>query len=120
MASTLQVVTELKEDYYLITATVQPGGTLPAEIFIYENNGSNVLGSFFGTCSFEELGRFQIFNNVAIPTFGNKYYRYGEAKIKVALTDDPVSVVVALTKNVTALSTALQTKITVSQNFIIP
>lgn len=120
MSSTLNVVTELQGDHYLITAEVQTGGTLPKEIFIYENRGDNVLGTYYGTCSVEELGRFQIFSGTTIPTFGNKYYRYGQAKILVALSDDPVSVVNALIKNVKLLSTTLQTKITTSANYIIP
>ena len=120
MSSNLQVLTELQGDHYLVTATVQTGGTLPQEIFIYENSGSNVLGEFFGTCSVEELGRFQIFQGVTIPTFGNKFVRYGQAKIKVALDDDPVAVVNALIKNVKLLSTTLQTKTNTSATYIIP
>lgn len=120
MSSSLTVVTELKGDYYLVTATVQPGGTLPQEIFVYENSGSEVLGTFYGTCSVEELGRFQIFQGSAIPTFGNRFVRYGQAKIKVALNDDPVAVVTALILNVKRLSTTLQTKTNTSATYIIP
>lgn len=120
MASTINVITELQGDHYLITATVQAGGTLPREIFVYENSGSNTLGNFYGTCSVEELGRFQIFTGTAIPTFGNRFVRYQEAKIHVNLSDDPISVVNSLIKNVKLLSTTLQTKITTSANYIIP
>lgn len=120
MSSTLSITTELIEDHYLITAEILPGGTLPKEIFIYENNGSDTLGSFYGTTSVEELGRLQIFLGSAIPTFGNRFYRYEKAKIKVSLQDDPVAVANSLVKNVILLSKTLSTKILVSQNFQIP
>src|SRR6266581_816842 len=109
MSSTLQVITELQSDHYLVTATVLSGGTLPLEIFIYENTGTDALGDFFGTCSVEELGRLQIFTGIPIPTFGNRWCRYGQAKIKVDLKDDPNFVSTVLVTNVTILSKALQT-----------
>ena len=120
MSSSLTVVTELRGDHYLITANVVAGGTLPQEIFIYENSGTDVLGDFYGTCSVDELGRFQIFSGTPIPTFGNRFIRYGQAKIIVALNDDPVAVVTALIKNVKLLSVTLQTKTNTSATYIIP
>jgi len=120
MTTTLNVLTELEGDHYLVTAAVQPGGTLPVEIFVYTNTGTNILGEFFGTCSVEELGRLPIFSGTTIPIFGNRFVRYNQAKIIVTTQDDPSTVITALVKNVTALSKALQTKINTSSNYIIP
>ena len=57
MASTLNIVTSVVQDHYLITGSLAQGGTLPREIFIYTNTtGDGTLGEFFGTCNLQELG----------------------------------------------------------------
>lgn len=120
MTSSLNCTTEVKGDHYLITASVQPGGALPQEIFLFENTGANTLGTFQGTCSAEELSRLQVFKGTPIPTFGNRFVRASPAKIKVSLEDDPVAVTTALLKNVILLSTVLKAKTVVFNTYIIP
>jgi hypothetical protein len=121
MASTLDIVTNVVGDHYLITGSLRVGGSLPREIFIYENTGGITLGDFYGTCNVQELGRLQIFTpGTAIPLFGNRYVRNAEVKIKVALTDDPVAVVSALVNNVKSLSTAYSQQVTTTSSFNIP
>ncbi len=120
MASNVNTTIELVEDHYLITAEVQSGGTLPKEIFLYENSGTEILGEFYGTCSLEELSRLQIFTGAALQSFGNRFVRYGTAKIKVLLKDDPAAVVTALLNNIKLLSTSLSTKTTISSTHLIP
>lgn len=115
MASKLLVTTELVVDHYLVTAEIQDGGSLPKEIFIFENSGTATLGKFYGTCSASELGRLQVFTGNAIPVFGNRWVRASPAKIIVSLGDDPASVVAGLVKNVLSLSQTLQAKIKVTQ-----
>ena len=119
MSSTLLVTTELVNDHWVITATIQPGGVLPPEIFIYYNAGA-VLGEFFGTCSVDELNRLQIFSGTPIPTFGNKYVRYGQAKIIVDLETQATQVISGLVTNVKALSMAYQANTTITQTYTIP
>lgn len=121
MATTLNTQYSLVGDHYLVTGSLVSGGTLPTAVFIYTNTGEGTLGEFFGTCSLSELGRFQVFNlGTPIPVFGNKFVRYDQIKIKVALNDDPVSVIAALLKNVTSLSKAYGSQLVTNSSFVIP
>lgn len=121
MASTLNLTTALAGDHWLITGALAAGGTLPLEIFIYENTGTGVLGEFYGTCNIQELGRLQIFHpGTPIPVFGNKYVRYGQVKIDVPLDQDPAAVVAALVKNVKSLSAAYSLQGTTVNSYTIP
>ena len=92
MAS-ITATTELLNDHYLVTITLNPGSNLPNEVFVYENSGDNTLGEYYGVCSLEDIARLKIFSGVTIPTFGNRFLRYGQAKIKVNLPNDPNAVI---------------------------
>ncbi len=121
MSSTLNIQTTVSGDHYLVTGGLVAGGTLPQAIFIYTNTGDATLGEFFGTCSVAELGRLQPFSvGTAIPTFGNKYIRHDQIKIKVPLSENPAAVVSALVKNVTALSLAYAAQLSTSASYTIP
>lgn len=121
MASTLNIQTNVVGDHYLISGSVASGGSLPQSIFIYVNTGDGTLGEFYGTCGVQEVGRLQPFTlGTTIPTFGNKYIRYDQIKIKVPIGQNPAAVVMALVKNVTALSTAYAAQLSTSASYIIP
>lgn len=121
MASTLNIVTSVVQDHYLITGSLAQGGTLPREIFIYTNTGDGTLGEFFGTCNLQELGRLpKLTLGVPQPTFGNRYLRHDEIKIEVALKDDPQGVITALVNNVKSLSKAYSSVLSVSTSYTIP
>lgn len=107
MANSIQVVIDRSGDFWDITATVVSGGILPPEIFIYENTGSTELGSYVGVCDFNELTRLQIFNNQALPVFGNRFVRYGQAKIQLSLNQDTKAVVDNLINTASTLKTQL-------------
>lgn len=115
MTDIVTVTTELLSDHWLVTADVTTGGTLPPGIFIYTNSGSEILGDFYGTCSLGELTRLQLFTGATIPLFGNKYVRYPQAKIKVALEDNTKTIIDALVVNVESLSKAYEAKATITQ-----
>lgn len=117
MASNLIVITDFVNDHWEIVATIESGGSLPQEIFIYENSGTTSLGNFFGTCSLAELQRLKIFTGTAIPKFANKYVRYGEAKIIVNSESDIPGVIAALVENVRDLSTAYNDYTPTTQTF---
>lgn len=119
---TTQVNTNIKlvDDHWEVTAEVVPGGTLPLEVFTYENTGTAELGTYYGTCSVEELGFFQIYTGVTIPLFGNRFVRYGQAKIVVSLSDDPKAVVSTIIKNLTRLSLAYQSRGEIAETYTIP
>jgi len=116
MASTLNIVTSVVQDHYLITGSLAQGGTLPREIFIY-----GTLGEFFGTCNLQELGRLpKLTLGVPQPTFGSRYLRHDQIKIEVALKDDPQTVITALVNNVKSLSKAYSSVLSVSTSYTIP
>lgn len=107
MASQLEITKTIQNNQWLVEAEVIPGGTLPANIFVYENSGTIELGTFFGVASVTDLGRMQVWSGVAIPTFGNKYILHSQAKIYV-VDSSPDSVINVLINSVKLLSTALQ------------
>lgn len=108
MASSLSITTQLTSDNQVeITASVVPGGTLPVDIFIYENKGTTVLGDYIGICNLEEYQRLQTFNGTAVPRFGNKFVKHTQAKILIDVKDDPKVITNHITNTATFLSFAL-------------
>lgn len=120
MSSILNITKELLVDHWLITAQLASGASLPPDIFLYLNTGTNVLGEYFGTCSVNDITRLTTYTGVTVNIFGNKYLKYSQAKIKVALEDDTLAVITALVKNVTNLSIAYKAKVTTTQSYTIP
>lgn len=121
MPSTLNVQTTVTGDHYLITGSLAVGSSLPLAIFIYVNTGDGTLGEYYGTCAVQEIGRLQPFTlGTPIPTFGNKYIRYDQIKIKVPLDENPSAVVTAIVKKVTELSLAYAAQLSTSASYIIP
>ncbi len=120
MPSSLSINTALVNNKWEVTAEVVPGGILPSAIFVHENTGTDALGNFYGTANMADLGRMQVWEGSAIPTFGNKFVLHTQAKIIVDQSNTPTSVINALVANVTLLSTELQSINTSTQNIIIP
>ena len=120
MASTLNVTKAFVTDHWEVTAVVAPGGTLPPEIFIYENTGTTTLGPFFGTCSLSNLQTMRIFSGTAISIFSNKYIRNGQAKIIVNSESDIPGVISGLVENVKDLSLAFNAYTPTTQAYLIP
>lgn len=119
-SSNLEITQNIEGDNIVVTATVLPGSFLPAEIFVYENTGTTTLGDYYGVCDKDELTRFQVWTGVAIPKFGNKFVRFGSAKIVLDLQADVDRVVANITKTATDLSTALKTASSSTQIVNIP
>ena len=120
MSSNLVVTTELVNDHWLVTAELEDNSSLPLDIFVYENNGTDTLGEFFGTCSLKDLYSTLVFSGESIPTFGSRYIRYHQAKIEVPLEENLDSVIAGLVSNVKALSLAYSSKTTSTKVYIIP
>lgn len=120
MPSTLTITKELLTDHWLVTAQLAAGSSLPPEIFLYINPGTAALGTFFGTCSVDDITRLKTYTGVTVPLFGNKYLKYNQAKIIVALESDVSAVITTLVKNVTNLSIAYKSKVTTTQSYTIP
>lgn len=108
MSSTLNVTKQLTNDGWVITATIDPGGTLPREIFVYENNGSNQLGPYQGVVAAIDIPRFQIWTGTVIAAFGNKYVRHSIGTVVVKGSDDPDAVIAGIKSSVESLSKQFQ------------
>lgn len=120
MSSQLEVNKTLSDDHWVVTAEITSSSLLPQAIFIYTNNGTEVLGDFFGTCSVDELNRLRQFEGQPIPLFGNKYIRHTQAKIKVSIEADANAVIAALVQNVKRLSIEYQSKPSITTIVQIP
>jgi hypothetical protein len=119
MSSQILVNTRLVDDQWIITATVQPGGTLPLNIFVYNNTGTTTLGSYIGVCNLEELTRLQTWAGAAIPEFGNRFVKYGQAKITIASNENPEDVVTNLTFTAGLLSQQILSQGNVTNTYTI-
>lgn len=121
MSSSLSVTTSLTTDNKVeITANVVPGGTLPLDIFIYQNTGTSNLGYYVGVCNVEEYRRLQTFKGDVIPVFGNKFVKSTQAKILLEITDDPNTFIRHLVNTATFLSIALLNSSSTTQIITIP
>lgn len=121
MATSLSVTTQLTDDRKLeIVCSVVAGGTLPQDIFIYENSGTNVLGTYIGICNLSEYQRLQTFTGDQIPKFGNKFVKFTEGRVVLDTTDDPERVIDHMTNTATFLSFQLNTSTSVTKIISIP
>lgn len=118
MSNTLTITTTLVTDHWEISGTMS-SGTLPAEVFIYKNTGTNILGEYQGICSVDELSRLQVFTDVAIPVFGNRFIRYPNLLITVPLTSDTTSIIATIMDSINLLSTAYKARVNSTQVFTI-
>lgn len=119
MSSTLNVTKQLTNQGWVITASISDGGTLPKEIFVYENNGSNQLGDYQGVIAAIDIPRIQIWAGVAIPAFGNKYVRHDVGTFIVKGDADPDTVITSLQGSVQSLNKQFQALQTSTQAYTI-
>lgn len=121
MSSSLSITTQLTADNKLeIVCSVVTGGTLPKDIFIYENTGTNTLGSYIGICNMSEYQRLQTFIGNQIPKFGNKFVKYHEGRVTLASTDDTQKIIMHMTNTATFLSFELTNSSATTQIINIP
>ncbi len=120
MSSSLQITTELINEGYVITAVILPNGTLPLDIFVYNNTGTTELGDFYGVAQLSDLHRLQVWAGVPIQVFGNAYVRHSQAKINVSITEDIDLVKSRLIARVKELSLAYQAAQTSTTITLIP
>lgn len=119
MSSTLNITKQLTNNGWVITATIDVGGTLPREIFVYENNGSDTLGPYQGVIAAVDLPRIQIWAGTPIAAFGNKFVRHNVGTIIITGTENPDTVIAGLKASVQSLSTQFQSIQTSTQVYTI-
>lgn len=73
MSDQVKITKSLVDNELVVEAELLPGGDLPTAIFVYENTGEETLGEYIGVADYDELKRFQVWNDEAIPIFANKY-----------------------------------------------
>lgn len=109
MPNTLTINTALVTDHWEITGTMS-AGTLPAEVFIYTNINTNVLGVYSGVCGLDELSRLQTYTGGVIPIFGNRFIRTNTINIIVSLDTDTTSIINDIVASINLLSTSYKAK----------
>jgi hypothetical protein len=107
MPDSLSVTINLTDEGWVVEADVVDHSILPLELFLYENTGEQTLGRYYGVCNFEELGKYQVWNNEVIPAFGNRFVRHNHAKITVPISTDPTKVVTNMVNTTKALKKEL-------------
>jgi hypothetical protein len=117
MSSILIITKQITSE---ITASVTPGGSLPLDIFVYENAGNGTLGKYIGVCDIDEYQRIQPFTGANVPVFGNRYLRYTSVKILIDLNNDTTKVTDNLTNTVKNLSTGFANAATTTISVPIP
>jgi len=114
MANTLTLTINLHGTVWEIDGTLT-SGTLPTDIFMYNNTGGITLGSFVGVCSVDELTRLQTHTGVAIPVFGNKFVKSPTLHIAVPHGTDHTTVVSTVVSSVRLLSKQYQANLNITQ-----
>lgn len=117
--SELKVEKTLGDGGWVITAEILDGGTLPKDIFIFENTGTSELGPFQGVCNFEELTMLQSWTGTPIVKFGNRFVRYRQAKIQVPVGTDADAIISVWLSSVKNLDKELKSKASSSEIFVI-
>ena len=121
MASNLNITTQLNSEFQMtVTALITPGGTIPTDIFIYENTGGTTLGQYIGVCNLDEYRRLNVFTGTATPIFGNKFVRWTSANVVIPLDADPGLTVATITSGVQALSLEFSSAAPIVTNVVIP
>jgi hypothetical protein len=120
MASSLSVTTQITNDGKIELTAEITDGTLPKDVFIYENTGDVYLGGYIGVCSLDEYQRLQTFTGIAIPMFGNKYVKSYQAKILLDLDSDITDVIRNITNTLTFLSFSMSNQSSSTQIINIP
>lgn len=106
MSDSLSITAGAQPEGWVITANLVNNTILPSQIFLYENTGTSTLGRYVGVSTVAQLGRYQIWQGIPIPSFGNAYVRHDQAKITLPLGDDELAI--RSTNNLIATAKALK------------
>lgn len=121
MSSSLSVTTKLTDDNeWEVLASIISGGTLPLDIFVYENTGTTSLGKYRGVASLPEYQRIQTFTGTPIVKFGNRFVKTTQAKIVLGINDDVDQAISTITNSVIALSLSLSSSSETTKIISIP
>ncbi len=66
MTNKLKVSKKLTNQGWSVTAKVEAGGSIPADIFVYTNSGTTALGEFEAVVSILDMPKIPVWNSTAI------------------------------------------------------
>lgn len=95
MTNSVTITKRLTNDGWSITGVINPGGTIPTDIFVYENSGTTTLGSWNSVVMISDMVKIPRWTGAALPT---KYpwVRASTIKILVDTTHDVDEVILNL------------------------
>lgn len=88
MSSQLLLTKKLSNDGWMITGRVTEASSLPKDIFVFENTGTNKLGPFFSVVMLDDFHRLKVWTGTPTPVVNNKYVRHRDLKILVPRTEN--------------------------------
>jgi hypothetical protein len=94
MANTVTLTKRLGNDGWTITGSLDQGGTVPRDIFVYENTETTVLGDWHSVVMVADMNKVPVWTGVAIPNA--RWVRTSTIKILIDPSLDPDDVISVL------------------------
>ncbi len=88
MSNSVTITKRLTNDGWSITGNLLPGGTIPPDIFVYENNGTSTLGDWNSVVMVMDMTKIPRWTGVAIPTSKSQWVRASTIKILIDTSHD--------------------------------
>lgn len=96
MTNSVTITKRLTNDGWSVTGSLGAGGTIPTDIFVYENSGTTTLGSWHSVVTIPDMTKIPRWTGVAIPTSKSPWVRASTIKILVDTTHDVDEVILNL------------------------
>lgn len=96
MTNKVTITKRLTNDGWSITGSLDAGGTIPTDIFVYENSGSSTLGAWHSVVTIPDMPKIPRWSGVAIPTSQSQWVRASTIKILIDTTHDVDEVILNL------------------------
>lgn len=88
MANSVTITKRLTNDGWSITGALVAGGTIPTDIFVYENSGTVNLGDWHSVVTIPDMPKIPRWTGLAIPTSQSQWVRASTIKILIDATQD--------------------------------
>lgn len=88
MANTVTITKRLTNDGWSISGALNSGGSIPTDIFVYENSGTEVLGSWHSVVTIPDMTKIPRWTGAAVPTAKSAWVRSSTIKILIDTTQD--------------------------------
>lgn len=88
MSSQFRVTKRLTSEGWTVSGEVLPGGTMPREVFVFENTGTMALGEYHSVVHALDMQKVPMLT-VAIPVAKAKYVRTSSFSVRVPQEVNP-------------------------------